>query len=295
MPADLKRKGIILAGGRGTRLYPVTMGVSKQLAPVYNKPMIYYPLTTLMLANIKDFLIISMPHDLEDFKRLLGDGSQLGISIDYAIQEEPNGLAQAFVIGSKFIGSSNVALALGDNLFHGEELVSKLRNANSRESGATIFAYRVKDPKRYGVVEFNEQGLALSIEEKPKSPKSNYAVTGLYFYDNSVVELAKSISLSSRGEYEITDLNNIYLENKLLNVEIMGRGTAWLDTGTFESLHEACSYVKTLENQLGLLIGSPEEVAWRQKFISDDQFKSLTKKLLKSSYGKTLHKLVVGK
>ena len=295
MPADLKRKGIILAGGKGTRLYPVTLGVSKQLAPIYNKPMIYYPLTTLMLANIKEFLIISMPQDLKAFERLLGNGSQLGISIEYAIQEEPNGLAQAFVIGSKFIGDSNVALALGDNLFHGEELVATLKNANSRKVGATIFAYRVKNPKRYGVVEFNDQGLALSIQEKPKSPKSNYAVTGLYFYDNSVIELARSIPLSNRGEYEITDLNNIYLEKKLLNVEIMGRGTAWLDTGTFESLHEACSYVKTLENQLGLLIGSPEEVAWRQKFISDDQFKSLTKKLLKSSYGKTLHKLVVGK
>ena len=295
MPADLKRKGIILAGGKGTRLYPVTLGVSKQLAPIYNKPMIYYPLTTLMLANIKEFLIISMPQDLKAFERLLGNGSQLGISIEYAIQEEPNGLAQAFVIGSKFIGDSNVSLALGDNLFHGEELVAKLKNANSRKIGATIFAYRVKNPKRYGVVEFNDQGLALSIQEKPKSPKSNYAVTGLYFYDNSVIELARSIPLSNRGEYEITDLNNIYLEKKLLNVEIMGRGTAWLDTGTFESLHEACSYVKTLENQLGLLIGSPEEVAWRQKFISDDQFKSLTKKLIKSSYGKTLHKLVVGK
>lgn len=295
MSTDLKRKGIILAGGKGTRLYPVTLGISKQLAPIYNKPMIYYPLSTLMLANIKEFLIISMPQDIAAFQRLLGNGSQLGISIDYAIQEEPNGLAQAFVIGSEFIGDSNVALALGDNLFHGEELVKKLRSANSRDLGATIFAYRVKDPKRYGVVEFNDQGLALSIQEKPKSPKSNYAVTGLYFYDNSVIEISRSIPLSNRGEYEITDINNIYLEKKLLNVEIMGRGTAWLDTGTFESFHEASAYVKTLENQLGLLIGSPEEVAWRQKFISDDQFKSLTKKLFKSSYGKTLYKLVVEK
>ena len=288
----MERKGIILAGGKGTRLYPITLGVSKQLAPIYNKPMIYYPLTTLMLANIKEFLIISCNDNLKLFKKLLGDGSHLGISIDYAVQDKPNGLAQAFVIGSRFIANSNVALALGDNLFHGEELVSKLKNANSRNEGATIFAYRVNDPKRYGIVQFNEEGLVLNIEEKPKSPKSNFAVTGLYFYDNSVVNLAKSITPSKRGEYEITDLNNMYLKKNLLNVEIMGRGTTWLDTGTFESLHEASSYVKTLEHQLGLLIGSPEEVAWRQNLISDQQLKILARKLNKSEYGKILYKLL---
>ena len=292
MPDNYKRKGIILAGGKGTRLYPITLGVSKQLAPIYNKPMIYYPLTTLMLANIKEFLIISSAEYLESFKRLLGDGSHLGISIEYSIQDKPNGLAQAILIGSQFIGNSNVALALGDNLFHGEDLVSKLKNANSRNEGATIFAYPVNDPKRYGIVEFNKDGLVKNIEEKPKSPKSNFAVTGLYFYDNLVVEFAKSIKPSKRGEYEITDLNNIYLKKNKLSAEILGRGTAWLDTGTFESLHEASSYVKTLEHQLGLLIGSPEEVAWRQKFISKEQLKILARELIKSDYGKILYKLV---
>jgi len=288
----LKRKGIILAGGKGTRLSPITLGVSKQLVPIYNKPMIYYPLTTLMWAGITEFLIISMPDDITYFKRLLGNGSKFGITIEYASQEKPNGLAQAFVIGADFIGESNVALALGDNLFHGQELVSKLRMANSRKVGATIFAYQVKDPKRYGVVEFNKEGLILGIEEKPKYPKSSFAVTGLYFYDNSVINLAKKIIPSKRGEYEITDLNNFYLKNNLLNLEIMGRGMAWLDTGTFDSLLEASSYVRTLEHQMGLLIGSPEEVAWRQNLISDEQLKIHARKQMKSGYGKILYKLV---
>lgn len=292
MPKDQRRKGIILAGGKGTRLSPLTLGTSKQLLPIYNKPMIYYPLTTLMLADIREFLIISMPQDIKYFKRLLNDGSQFGISIEYAIQEEPNGLAQAFLIGSNFIGDSNVALALGDNLFHGQDLVKKLKTACARKKGATIFAYQVNDPKRYGVVEFNNQGLVKSIEEKPKSPKSDYAITGLYFYDNSVIEKAKKITPSERGEYEITDLNKFYLDNNLLNVEIMGRGMAWLDTGTFDSLHEASAYVRTLEHQLGLLIGSPEEVAWRKKLISDEQLKDLSRKLFKSGYGQILYKLV---
>ena len=287
-----KRKGIILAGGTGTRLSPITLGVSKQLMPIYNKPMIYYPLTTLMLADIREYLIISTPHDLPSFKRLLGDGSKFGISIEYAIQEKPDGLAQAFLIGSDFIDKSDVALALGDNLFHGQQLVSKLKAANSRTVGATVFAYPVNDPTRYGVVKFNEDGLALNIEEKPKSPKSNFAITGLYFYDNSVIDLARSLEPSDRGEYEITDLNKFYLKNNLLNVEIMGRGMAWLDTGTFDSLHEASSYVKTLEHRLGLLIGSPEEVAWRQRWICDDKLKSLSEELINSEYGKYLYKLV---
>ena len=292
IPDSSRRKGIILAGGTGTRLSPITLGVSKQLMPIYNKPMIYYPLSTLMLADIREFLIITTPHDLSSFKRLLGDGSDFGISIEYAIQEKPDGLAQAFLIGSDFIDKSDVALALGDNLFHGQQLVSKLKAANSRTVGATVFAYPVNDPKRYGVVQFNDDGLALSIEEKPQSPKSNFAITGLYFYDNSVIDLARSLEPSDRGEYEITDLNKFYLKNNLLNVEIMGRGMAWLDTGTFESLHEASSYVKILEHRLGLLIGSPEEVAWRQRWISDNKLKSLSEDFINSEYGKYLYKLV---
>ncbi len=286
------RKGIILAGGTGSRLRPLTKGVSKQLMPIYNKPMIYYPLTTLMLADIKNYLIITNPDDLSIFKKLLGDGRQFGINIEYKVQEEPRGLADAFLLGSDFIKDSNVALALGDNLFHGQQLVSQLKNAHNMEEGASVFAYPVKDPERYGVVTLNNSGLVIDIQEKPDSPKSNLAITGLYFYDNKVVNLAKTLKPSKRGELEITDLNKIYLKNKSLNVEIMGRGTAWLDTGTFDSLHEAGSYIKTLEHRQGLLIGSPEEVAWRQGWIDNNQLKNLSEKLINSEYGIYLSKLI---
>lgn len=287
-----QRKGIILAAGLGTRLSPITLGVSKQLMPIYNKPMIYYPLTILMFTGIREYLIITTSNDLDAFKRLLGDGKSFGISITYKVQQSPDGLAQAFLLGSEFIGQSNVVLALGDNLFHGQALVPILKEANNRKEGATIFACPVKDPKRYGVVNFNEQGLPISLEEKPPKPKSNYAITGLYFYDNSVIKKVSNIVPSKRGELEITDLNKLYLEKNQLNVEKMGRGTAWLDTGTFESMHEASSYIRTLENRQGLLIGSPDEVAWRLNWINDEQLNRNAKKLIKSSYGKYLYKLL---
>ncbi len=287
-----KRKGIILAAGLGTRLSPLSLGVSKQLMPIYNKPMIYYPLTVLMFAGIREFLIITNSYDLNSFQRLLGNGHSFGISIEYKVQESPDGLAQAFLIGADFIGNSNVVLALGDNLFHGQALIPVLKSASSRDKGATIFACPVKDPERYGVVYFDKSGLALNIEEKPKNPKSNFAVTGLYFYDNTVLEKVHTLKKSKRGELEITDLNKIYLKNQTLNVETMGRGTAWLDTGTFESMHEASSYIRTLENRQGLLIGSPDEVAWRLNLINDEQLKKNARKLIKSDYGKYLYKLL---
>ena len=286
------RRGIILAAGLGSRLYPITLGISKQLMPIYNKPMIYYPLTILMLAGIKEFLIISNPSDLTSFKRLLGDGKSLGISIKYEVQHSPDGIAQAFLIASNFLGDSNSALALGDNLFHGQALVPMLKAANNRLDGATIFTYPVKDPERYGVVNFNKKGLAESLEEKPINPKSKYAVTGLYFFDNTVVEKVSKLKPSKRGELEITDLNKMYLEENNLTVELMGRGTAWLDTGTFESMHEAGSYIRTLENKQGLLIGSPDEVAWRLNWIDDDQLEKNAIKFMKSDYGKYLYNLL---
>ena len=277
-------RGIILAGGSGTRLHPITQGVSKQLVPVYDKPMIYYPLSTLILAGIRDVLVITTPHDAEQFHRLLGDGSQFGISISYTVQAEPNGLAQAFVLGADFIGDDSSSLVLGDNIFYGHGLGQTLQRFEGIDGGA-VFAYRVADPTSYGVVEFDESFKALSLEEKPTHPKSNYAVPGLYFYDNDVVAIAKDLKPSARGEYEITDVNRTYLEQGRLKVEVLPRGTAWLDTGTFDSLLEASDFVRTVEHRQGLKVGSPEEVAWRRGFLSDDDLRDRAEKLVKSGYG----------
>jgi len=288
----MKYKGIVLAGGSGTRLYPVTSGISKQLLPIYDKPMVYYPISVLMLADIKEILIISTPHDIENYKNLLGDGSQFGINLSYSIQENPNGLAQAFLIGENFIGDDNVVLILGDNIFYGQNIANYLIETKKTNSGATVFGYHVSDPNRFGIVNFDKNGKVLSIEEKPKKPKSNYAVTGLYFYNNKAVEYAKSLKFSRRGELEITDLNNIYLSKKKLNVKLLGRGFAWLDTGTHESMLDASNFIQTVERRQGLKIACLEEIAFNKKWINKKNLQKLSKKYRNNNYGKYLESII---